>query len=91
MRVIIAYDISDDQQRARVAAVLSAWGDRLQKSVFACTMDAEELRETMSRIADLIDPRTDSVHLFHQCATCHEQAAYIGQAVGFDPPRYWVV
>ena len=33
---VIAYDISDDRRRSQVAAVLQAYGDRIQRSVFVC-------------------------------------------------------
>ena len=34
MRIIVAYDISEDSRRARVSALLASWGDRIQRSVF---------------------------------------------------------
>src|SRR5581483_10587436 len=37
---MIAYDISEDNRRARVAATLQAYGDRIQRSVFVCTLEA---------------------------------------------------
>jgi len=91
MRVVVAYDISDDGVRAKVAAVLSAWGVRIQKSVFTCTLDEEELVELVARVGELVDLRSDSVHVFHQCAACHAKASYVGQAEGFEVPRFWVV
>ena len=91
LRVVISYDISADRVRARVAAILSAWGERIQKSVFACVADPDEIAEIMMRVDGLIDPRTDSVHLFHQCRDCHERAQLLGQAESFERPLYWVV
>lgn len=42
---VIAYDISDDHRRARIAAVLQAYGDRIQRSVFICALEADLLAE----------------------------------------------
>lgn len=39
----VAYDIGDDRERARVERCISRYGQRLQKSVFHCVLDAERL------------------------------------------------
>ena len=44
LTVVIAYDISEDRRRARVAAVLQAYGDRVQRSVFIATLEPDRLR-----------------------------------------------
>ena len=88
---IVAYDISDDRRRARVAAVLQAYGDRIQRSVFVCTLEAGLLAEVRSRMADIINPDTDSVYVFRQCAACWEAMGIHGQASSADEPLYWAV
>jgi CRISPR-associated protein Cas2 len=88
---VVAYDISEDRRRARVAAVLQAYGDRVQRSVFVCTVESGTLREIRDRIAEIIDPQTDSVYVFRQCAACWEAVGIHGQAVVGDEPLYWAV
>lgn len=39
---VIAYDISDDRRRERVARVLLNFGERTQKSVFVALLDQEQ-------------------------------------------------
>jgi CRISPR-associated protein Cas2 len=58
---VIAYDISEDSRRARVAAVLQAYGDRVQRSVFVCLLEAGVLQEIRDRVSAIINPGTDSV------------------------------
>lgn len=41
-RLLVAYDIPDDQRRTRLAKVLGAYGDRVQYSVFV--VDATPVR-----------------------------------------------
>jgi hypothetical protein len=53
---VIAYDISEDARRARVAAVLQAHGDRVQRSVFVCTLESDDLRELCDRLSQIINP-----------------------------------
>jgi CRISPR-associated protein Cas2 len=88
---VIAYDISDDRRRARVAAALQAYGDRIQRSVFVCTLEAPLLAELRSRIAEIINPDTDSVYIFRQCAACWEAVGIHGQASAAGEPLYWAV
>lgn len=88
---IITYDISDDHRRARVAAVLQAYGDRIQRSVFILTVDAALLTGARDRISQIINPRTDSACVFRQCAACWEAIGVHGQAVAASKPLYWAV
>jgi len=88
---VIAYDISDDHRRAHLAAVLQAYGDRIQRSVFVCTLEAPALAEVRARISGIINPRTDSVYVFRQCAACWEAVGIHGQAIMDRKPLYWAV
>ena len=91
MRYVIAYDISRDDVRSRVAAVLASWGDRIQRSVFECTLDPEELAEVVAQVAAVIDVRTDSIHAVPVCANCQDGRQVLGQAsVPSDDP-FWIV
>ena len=49
LTVIAAYDISDDGRRSRVAALLQAHGDRIQKSVFLLDVTADILDDVRAR------------------------------------------
>ena len=91
MRVVVAYDIGDDSRRARVAAALSMWGDRIQQSVFECQLDPKELEEVLDRARRLIDPTRDVFQVFRQCASCRAERVDLGQAGGFEPDPYWIV
>ena len=86
---VIAYDISDDHRRAHVAAVLQAYGDRIQRSVFLVSIDPHLLAEVRERISQIINPRTDSVYVFRQCAACWEALGIHGQAHAASRPLYW--
>lgn len=88
---MIAYDISDDRRRARVSAILQAYGDRVQRSVFICTLEAGLLSEVRSRVSEIINPNTDSVYVFRQCSACWEAIGVHGQANVADEPLYWAV
>jgi CRISPR-associated protein Cas2 len=88
---VIAYDISEDRCRARVAATLQAYGDRIQRSVFVVAVEETVLKEIIARVEQIIDPGSDSVYVFRQCSVCWEGVGVHGQATVEDEPLYWAV
>lgn len=60
-RLLVAYDIVDDRRRVRLANVLSAFGDRIQYSVFLVDLTPAKEVRLRARVASEIDPRFDSV------------------------------
>ncbi|MGQ0841594.1 CRISPR-associated endonuclease Cas2 [Actinokineospora sp.] len=90
LTTLVCYDISRDGIRARVAAYLQQWGDRIQRSVFVCILDPTELADLRDRLAAMIDPKTDAVHIMPTCATCWSKVTVLGQAE-LEPDRpYWI-
>lgn len=89
--VLIAYDISRDANRARVAATLQTWGDRIQRSVFICTLDTDDLTQLIERVRAIIDTRTDAVHVTPLCGTCWTAITVLGQATLNPDQLYWAV
>ena len=47
--VVAAYDVTADNRRARLSALLQAYGDRVQRSVFLARGEAAELDELRRR------------------------------------------
>lgn len=91
MTTLVCYDISNDQARARVAAALQKWGDRIQRSVFLCTLTADDQRELVARVREMINTETDSVYFVDLCKDCWGSAEVLGQATVAPPPLYWAV
>lgn len=60
-RYLIAYDISDDVRRTKVAKKLESYGDRVQYSVFIVDARPAKLLRLRTQLIDLIDQGTDSV------------------------------
>jgi CRISPR-associated protein Cas2 len=89
LTVVAAYDIQSDSRRARVAARLQQWGDRIQYSVFICSIEHESLDELVKEIEDIINPTVDSFIVFRQCATCWDSMIIRGQAEPRPQTLYW--
>ncbi|MBN1608404.1 MAG: CRISPR-associated endonuclease Cas2 [Polyangiaceae bacterium] len=58
---IVSYDVSDPKRLRRVYQLLRGWGDHLQLSVFQCELNARELVELRSALAELIHHDQDQV------------------------------
>lgn len=58
---VIAYDITKDRRRTRIAKRLETHGIRLQKSVFLVIGSPRSVRRVVREIGDEIDIATDSV------------------------------
>lgn len=91
MTLVAAYDVREDDRRARLAATLQTFGDRVQKSVFVIVIDPEELDALRKRALTIIDPDVDSLLMFRQCATCWEAHLPIGQARVPIAVTHWMV
>jgi CRISPR-associated protein Cas2 len=60
---LIAYDVTDDRRRTKVANYLSAHGDRVQYSVFVIDCRPAKLIPLRARLAELIKADEDSILL----------------------------
>ena len=89
LTVVAMYDVHEDQDRARVAAVLQRWGDRIQRSVFVCMVEPEELPVMIESVKQIMDPDTDSFAVMRQCKTCWDAHVQLGQAAPPQPTLFW--
>src|SRR5690606_18379806 len=60
-RMLVAYDISNDARRDRVAAALQEFGERVQYSVFMVDGRPATFVRLKSELRSLINPNADTV------------------------------
>lgn len=89
--VLVCYDISRDDARARAAATLQIWGDRIQRSVFVLTLETADLADLTTRLHAIIDTRTDAVHIVPLCRAWFSAITMLGQATVDTDRLYWAV
>ena len=89
LTLIAAYDVRHDDRRARLAAMLQSVGDRVQKSVFVLMIDSQSFSELQLRAGQIIDPDTDSLLFFRQCATCWDSHVPLGQGHVPEEVTHW--
>jgi len=90
MHYTVAYDITDDKRRNRVAKILQDFGIRIQYSVFECNTDRRALLRLQNRLEKAIDLGKDTIIFYHLCATCEKQIDRIGLKKGLDKRSYIV-
>ena len=89
---VIAYDISDDRRRAQRRR--SSCRPTATASSEACSSapsNRDRIAEIRTRVAEIINPETDSVYVFRQCAACWDAVGIHGQATVAGEPLYWAV
>lgn len=95
MAYVIAYDISDDRERERIAEILGGFGHRVQYSVFEVNVDAKGLVDVVAEIEPHVSGTIDSVRIYRQCANCAANVHVIGRGARADAdPRggaAWIV
>ena len=91
MHYTVAYDITDDKRRNKVAKILKDFGTRIQYSVFECDTDRRALLTVAESTgkSQLIWGRT-TITFYHLCAACEKQIDRIGLKKGLDKRSYIV-
>ena len=75
---IVAYDISCQKRRTKVANVLSAYGQRVQYSVFECVLSLLEFRELKERLGRVVKLPEDSVRMYPMSGHTVRQVEVLG-------------
>ena len=89
MEVLVTYDVATDtgagrRRLRRVAKVCEAHGQRVQKSVFECVVNAAELEMLKHRLAGEINPREDSLRIYRLREPRERYVDLLGQRPAFD-------
>lgn len=90
MLVLITYDVSTanavGKRRLRqVARKCVAHGQRVQNSVFECSLDAGQLRMLQAELTALIDPKTDSLRFYSLGNRYQSKVQHIGAHPAYQP------
>ena len=78
-RFAIAYDISDNSRRRKVANCLDSYGDRVQNSVFEMVVTQSMLQNCLIQVRDIIDSAEDKVVVYFICSNCESKRMYFGK------------
>ena len=90
MHYTVAYDITDDKRRNKVAKILKDFGTRVQYSVFECNVDRRAFLRLQNRLEQAMNLNEDTITFYCLCAACEKQIERIGQDKGLDKQSYIV-
>ena len=74
--IVVAYDISDDRRRSRVAKILEKIGVRINFSVFECLLTDSQYERLKTDISKQINSREDQVVYYPICLNCYTKIVY---------------
>lgn len=93
MWVIVTYDVSTEttegQRRLRrVAQVCKDYGQRVQKSVFECSLNEIQYERMKQRLLEKINEKEDSLRLYRMSEPRDRHVEEFGcwQVIDFDEP-----
>ena len=93
MNVLISYDVStetaDGRRRLRkIAQICQDFGQRVQKSVFECSVSEAQFEEVIRRLLDIIEKTEDSLRVYRltEPRERHVQVYGLDGKVDFDEP-----
>ncbi len=90
MLVLITYDVNTTDAAGRrrlrqVAKKCVAHGQRVQNSVFECSLDAGQLRMLEAELTALIDTDKDSLRFYSLGNNYQSKVKHIGAHPGYQP------
>ena len=90
MLVIIAYDVETSTQEGRtrlrkVAKLCVNYGQRVQNSVFECSVDLAQLVEIKHQLEKMIDPDSDNIRIYHMGKNWERKIETLGKSESYNP------
>ncbi len=93
MNVLISYDVSTETAAGRkrlrkVAQVCQDFGQRVQKSVFECSVNEAQYEEVVRRLLEIIEKTEDSLRVYRlvEPKERYVQVYGLDGSVDFDEP-----
>jgi len=83
MMVLVSYDVATKDQAgrrrlARVAKTCLDYGQRVQYSVFECTVTPDQWVTLRGKLIDLIDPQQDSLRFYFLGSNWRHRVEHVG-------------
>ncbi len=93
MDILVTYDVATDDAEGRrrlrhVATICLNYGQRVQKSVFECTLNEVQYEAMKHHLVETIDSSKDSLRIYRLPARREGYVEHFGQnaTVDFDGP-----
>ena len=88
---VLAYDITDDRRRAKIAKLMEAQGERVQGSVFEAYLTTAELDKLLAKVGKALAPKEDGLRVYQLCSECRSKVRTVGVSQVTPPPGVKIV
>ena len=90
MLVVVAYDVNTESEEGRrrlrrVAKLCEDFGQRVQKSVFECLVDAAQWTQLRARLIGEIETGADSLRFYFLGDNWKGRVEHVGTKPSYDP------
>ena len=90
MLILVTYDVNtttpEGKRRLRhVAKACVAHGQRVQNSVFECSLDAAQYKLFKHQLTELIDPHNDSLRFYQLGNKPQQKVEHVGSQATYMP------
>lgn len=90
MLIVVTYDVNTEDKAGqrrlrRVARVCENHGQRVQFSVFECSVNAAEWVRLKAKLIKEIDPEHDSLRFYFLGNNWHNRLEHVGAKPSYDP------
>lgn len=79
---VVAYDLSADSARSKMAKYLESIGRRIQKSVFVCDLSAKEFQSARRALLSFAAAEGSEVLIIPLCNGCQGKLRHLGSKKG---------
>ena len=89
MLVLITYDVNTEDAAGRrrlrqIAKQCVNYGQRVQNSVFECSLDAAQCRMLQAKLLDIMDAKKDSLRFYNLGDHYHTRVEHVGAHPSYD-------
>ncbi|HBY62163.1 MAG TPA: CRISPR-associated endonuclease Cas2 [Solibacterales bacterium] len=96
MLILITYDVATGDEAGprrlrRVAKICQDFGQRVQNSVFECSLDPAQFSRLRGRLLQEIDHRTDSLRFYHLGSKWQRKIEHYGAKPSYDPEGLLII
>ncbi len=90
MLVIIAYDVETSTKEGRgrlrkVARLCVNYGQRVQNSVFECSVNPAQLVEIKHELEKIINKDSDNIRIYHMGKNWERKVETLGKSESYNP------
>lgn len=78
MFVVVSYDVVSDKRRNRISKLMLNYGKRVQRSVFECNLNPDQLKRMVRQITGVYQEKEDTIRVYSLCEGCVPRAQTLG-------------